>query len=323
MPDRTQKERKSGKCSIAVLLIFLVLSGCDSVEPVESSVLVVEGFLDTGKPLPELTLRQTRPIWEPYADDSTTSVADASVRLDLDGRTVPYYPLPGEAGRYAPDTSLIVSAESQFALRVQWNEQVATASGTIPPAIQIDSVQVQAPPEPVEAVFLDTLRFDTLGTGAVKGFIYPVEVSIWWTQGSGQWAQESPYWIRAHLNPVISFSSTVVDYFLRQDQILQENTIEPDVEGRHRWTGVYAVPVSSQAELLPTHELKVTLIRSGEDYARFASSRGSPERREPVSNISGAIGIFAGISVDSLRIQVKHGGVASEADYWQRAGQVR
>ena len=50
--------------------------------------------------------------------------------------------------------------------------------------------------------------------------------------------------------------------------------------------------------------MKVSLLRSGPDYARFASSRDAPERREPVSNVRGALGIVAGISVDSLLLNV-------------------
>ena len=49
----------------------------------------------------------------------------------------------------------------------------------------------------------------------------------------------------------------------------------------------------------------MAIIRSGQDYARFVSGRDDPERREPASNLDGAVGIFTGLSVDSLRVQVE------------------
>ena len=59
---------------------------------------------------------------------------------------------------------------------------------------------------------------------------------------------------------------------------------------------------------LPAHHLKASLIRSGADYARFASSRDAPERREPITNVEGGLGIVAGVSVDSLVVAVSAGG---------------
>ncbi|HET6567292.1 MAG TPA: hypothetical protein VFG50_04950, partial [Rhodothermales bacterium] len=43
-----------------------VLYGCDAVQPTEDPVLVVEAFLDAGKPLPRVRLGQTTPLSQPY-----------------------------------------------------------------------------------------------------------------------------------------------------------------------------------------------------------------------------------------------------------------
>jgi hypothetical protein len=95
------------------------------------------------------------------------------------------------------------------------------------------------------------------------------------------------------------------DFFFKPEQIFREQEAAKRPGLRRAWTGVYAVPVAAEDAPLPPHTLRVALIRSGQDYARYASSRDDPQRRDPTSNVAGGVGILAGISVDSLRIQVE------------------
>lgn len=305
MGDHRQDRGRGGAAWLLLAAVLVLLGRCDTVEPEGPPRLVVEGYLDAGKPLPLLTLRQTRPLDVPYPDDATTAVADAEVQVALDGEAVAYRAVPGRPGQYAPADVVpgrTVPARAAFRLDVRWRNRQAQAEGTVPPPIRIDSVQVRVPPEPVQAILLDSLYLtDSLDVGVQEGYIYPVEVSLWWRTEA---AADSLYWIQTRLRPYTSFSSTVVDFFLRPEQVLQEQTIPRDPAGRRRWTGVYAVPVAAADAPLPSHNLQVALLRSGRDYARFAVSRDAPDRREPISNVTGALGIFAGISVDSLRVRV-------------------
>ena len=97
----------------------------------------------------------------------------------------------------------------------------------------------------------------------------------------------------------------MIDFFLLPGQILRERTATRAGSEQRTWTGVYAVPVESKDAALPAHTLRVAVLRSGQDYARFATSRDAPDQREPQSNITGGLGIVAGVSVDSLRIDVQ------------------
>lgn len=286
---------------LGVVFSGLGLMGCDTVEPVEDAQLVVEGFLDAGKPLPPLRLRQTRPLTVPLLDDSTTAVVDAEVVVRVDDEPVIYRPAPGPPGLYEPqEGSLTVPPRSSFELEVAWKGQMASAAGRVPPPITIDSVQVTVPDAPVEAVVVDSL-----GGTTQQVFIYAIETTLWWTVDYPETDADSLYWVRAQLKPFTDFSSTVIDLFLRTEQIVREAEMARDAAGRRSWTGVYAVPVEGEQAPVPSHSLKVLLLRSGEDYAEFAASRDVPERREPVSNVTGGIGIFAGISLDSVRVQVE------------------
>jgi hypothetical protein len=285
-----------------------LLTGCDTVEPTEAPRLVVEAFFDTGRPLPAVVLRQTLPLDEATPSDGLF-VVDANVVLTLDGKPIAYQHTPDQPGHYRAAPPSSPSERAPFVLTVRWKQQTLTTTGRMPPRIRIDSVDVRVPDQPVQAVLLDSLLagIDSLDldTGVQQGFVYPVVVTLWWETAFEETGLDSLYWVHPRLDPRISISSSLADYFLRTEQLLRERTLARDARQRRTWTGVYAVPVVSDTASLPVHRLKVALLRSGQDYARFAASRDDPERREPVSNIPGGLGIATGISVDSLLLSVE------------------
>ncbi len=280
---------------------LLVVVGCDAVEP-EGEQLVVEAFVEAGRPLGAVTLRRTTPLDAPGAGNPAEG---ATVTLTLGEERIPYR--ADSAGRYVPavDDTLIVPERAVLTLEAAWQGQRATARSRVPPEIAIARVQVDVPERPVEAVLLDSLRLDSLGIGAEEGFVYPIEVSVWWETDFAETGADSLYWIRARLRPVAPFSSEVLDFFLRPEEIFRERARPRLADRRRRWRGVYAVPVERRADPLPAHRLGVALVRGGEDYARFAATAGDPDRREPVSNVEGALGIAAGIALDSLSVRVE------------------
>ena len=293
-----------------VLCAGLVAGGCDTVAPVDDAQVVVEGFLNTGQPLPTVLVHRTASPRNPY-DAAQAAVSDAEVALTLGEDVVRYAPDPGRAGRYSPvgrGAATVVAGEA-FSFRVRWQETLVTASGYVPPEIEIRDVSLKIPPEPVSAVLLDSLALsDTLATGAYTGYIYPIEATIAWVAPEDEAFSET-FWVRAQLQPFTTFSSPIVDLFLRSDDVFMEQARETEGTGRS-WTGVYAVSVPGENDPLPAHGLRVSLVRSGADYARFAASRDDPDRREPISSVQGGIGVFAAVSVDSVHVQVDQVGEA-------------
>jgi hypothetical protein len=63
---------------------------------------------------------------------------------------------------------------------------------------------------------------------------------------------------------------------------------------------VYAVPVESGTAPLPRHRLTTSLTRGDTSFASFAQTRTDPDRREPISNVEGGLGVALAVSVDSL-----------------------
>ena len=290
-----------GSVLLAAALLFF--ARCDLMEPAEAERLVVEAFFQSGRPLGAITLRSTRPLDAPAGDTATRAAQDAEVMLQLDGTSIPYYPVEDMPGQYAPDTSVMVSPRAAFTLAVQWRGQQATATGAVPPPIRIEDARIDVPSEPVQAILVDSLRRDSLQIPAEQGYIYPIEVTVTWATDFREVGSDSTYWIRTQLKPYAPFNSRVVDFFLQPEEVFRERTARRRGSQR-RWTGVYAVPVTERDDPLPRHELRVALVRGGPEYAAFATSRGDPERREPISNLQGAAGVAAAIALDSVRVAV-------------------
>lgn len=286
---------------------------CDSVVPEQTAVLVVEGFFDAGKLPPSVRLRQTRPLDASYPSGAATAAADAVVTVMLGEQEIVYEEDETEPGRYVPMTALPLAPRSRLVLAATWNEQHAEAETYIPPPIHIDSLHISIPDEPVAGIILDSLfidpavldsipTLDTLRT-ASRELVYLIEVTVLWSVDFDEANADSLYWIRTQLKPILPI--TLDDFFFKPEQIFRERTAtKRSVQGRS-WTGVYAVPVEGETDPVPPHHLRVSLVRSGQDYARFASSINESERREPVWNVRGAIGIVAGLSIDSMRVVIE------------------
>ncbi len=285
-------------------------AGCDSVGPVDESQLVVEGFLDSGRPLAHVRVHRTLAPNTRY-DADEAAVTDASVEVALGETTIRYAPDSGRRGLYRPDRNgFIPQAGQPYSFRASWKGNVAEASGTIPPEVAIADVSLSVPDVPVSAVLLDSLALsDSLSTGLYTGYIYPVEVTVQWNEAAAEGWSPSDSWIRAQLKPFAAFSSPVVDLFLRSEEIFREGERSARV-GRRSWRGIYAVGVTEADDPMPEHHLRVSLLRSGPDYARFAASKDAPERREPITNLAGAVGIFAAVSVDSTLLYVVPNGAS-------------
>lgn len=294
--------------SFLAALVFL-FARCDSVEPKNDALLVVEGYIDSNKPLPLIALNQANSLSEATSQTNTPVVQDADLSIIINDQIIRYRPSSSHPNKYEPvDANLtVVPPRSRFRAEIEWQGQFASSEDIVPPPIRIDSVFLFIPEAPVSAILIDTLRLDTPQVGARKGFIYPIDATVWWTPDFEETGIDSSYWVETRLRPDLAFSSRVLDVFLLSEEVQSEQELPIQASSSRSWTGVYAVPVGDSLAAVPDHSLSVQLIRSSEAYARFTASRNVPERREPISNIDGAIGIMAGISLDTFTVHVING----------------
>jgi len=289
-----------------LVLGLLTGQGCDSVLPGDTGTLIIEAYLDVGKPLPEIRVFLAAPLSSDRFQDQE-GITDADVRLTLDGREYVYEPTPTKPGIYrsAGPSSDLVPPGVSYELVIEARSQRAFAIGLTPLPVAISNVSVRVSSTPVAAVLLDSLDLGldslNLGLDTRTGFIYPVEVSIDWP-AEANLTDDS--WIETRLEPITEFSSTIVDFFLLPSDIFPEGTASVNDSGGRTWKGVYAVPVEVESNPMPDHTLRVALLRGTQAYARYASSRLDPVNREPISNLTGAVGYVGGISIDSVRVSV-------------------
>lgn len=278
--------------------LFFGLQGCDwNTAPVEEEALVVEAFLETGRPLPAVTLRQTRPLNE-TGEGEAAAATGADVTLVLEDRAIRYTePAPG---RYVPEESLVVRPQARWRLVVEWQGTTAHAQGRAPSPLEIEEVCVDVPESPSRAVQVDSLRRDSLDIPADQGYLYPIDVAVQWSSPRSAAAEAGPYWVRTQLRPdATPFPSEVVKFFLEPAEIRREDRFTRTDAGS-RWKGVYAVSVDSNTATFPRHDLTTALVRGDTAFASFAQTRTDPDRREPISNVNGALGIATAVAIDSL-----------------------
>lgn len=307
--------RKAGGVLLAVGLL-LVLGRCDLTGPAERQSLVVEAFPKTGQALPTITLRQTRPLRNP-GDRPMNAARGATVEFVLDGSTIPYEEVDARPGQYVSAAgSGTVPARVPWRLSVQWQGADARAQGRTPPSIELSEVCVEVPPDPVRAIVVDSLRRDSLDIPAEQSYIYPVDVSLRWPADRLDAGEDTTHWVRPQLRPdTTESSSRVVNFFLEPVDVRREDQFRRQDDQR-AWRGVYALPVDDSTSAFPDHDLTVTLTRGDTSFAAFARSRDDPERREPVSNVEGGLGVATAVAIDSLRNAVASG----DEQCWTHSG---
>ena len=287
----------------ASLLLMAGMVGCDLTEFDSTESVVVEAFVETGRPLPPVYVRAVQGV----GDTTASGLSTATVRLVREGTSVAYAPHPDTPGRYdpvgAPDT---VEAGTSFTITVQHDDGTAQGQGRTPRPIQLDSVVTTAPDEPVEAVRVDSLRRDSLDIPATTNFIYPIDVEAYWTA-----PDTDTSWVRTSLRPENQpFTPRIVDFFIQPEAVFQEREARPETDppamgdAVRRWQGVYAIPVEEATDPLPSHRLVVWIARGDAEYASFMAERDDPDRREPPSNVEGGLGIITGVAMDSVEVEV-------------------
>jgi hypothetical protein len=287
--------------------LLLGLARCDwSTTPVEEETLVVEAFLETGRPLPPIRLRRTRPL-RAGPDSQAAPASGAQVAVELEDERYPYVEAADAPGRYRPTTEAVVPPGASWRLTVRWEGDTARARGRTPGPITIREVCVDAPDAPSRAVQVDSLRRDSLDIPADLGYIYPIDVTVRWAPPPAPPQADTSTWVRAQLRPdATPFPSEVVEFFLQPAEVRREDGYARR-DGASQWRGVYAVPVDSGGAPLPSHNVTTALVRGDTAFAAFAQTRTDPDRREPISNVEGGLGIAVAVSVDSLVRAVEPG----------------
>ena len=291
----------AGRFLLAVVLV-VGLARCDwSGPPADETEVVVEAFLETDQSYPPIRLRKTMPLSAGEGGAQGNAAFGAEVLLTHAGTRVPYQEEDQDAGRYVPTRSGVVQPQVPWTLTVRWNGETARAQGETAVSVALTEVCVEAPNEPVQAIQVDSLRRDSLDIPATRDYIFPMDVTVHWADNVPTVPNDTTVWLRTQLRPdTPPFSSRVVEFFLEPDEVRREKDF-PQGSGGRQWRGIYAVPVDSSVDdLLPRHDLTAAVVRGDGAFADYAQTRTDPERREPISNVDGGLGIATAVAIDSI-----------------------
>lgn len=285
--------------------------GCEAVHPEDTSLLVVESYVAAEKPLPPVTLRRTAPLEANYDLDQSTAATGARVEFMMQDSLIPYT-MQG-TGVYAPLAPVTAIPGAKLDLKVHWGDQVITANSRVPPPVSLDSVSIEVSDTPIpglilDSVFVDPLLVDSLGLRALganarEGLVYLVEATLYWTDNTERDGDD--WWMRTQLLPRLGQSPRLSNFFLSPEALQRERSVPFANAEQRSWSGAYAVQVPSSSNQMPTHRLRISIIRCTGAYAQFVSGSSNPGESEPPSNVAGALGIFTGLAIDTLTIEVQ------------------
>ena len=287
----------------AALVASLGLAACDASGPPFAPGLAVEGIVETGDAAPVVVLRQARAPGDPGDDAADGAAATFSV----DGLPVALVGL-GQ-GRYRAVLPAPLAAGQQIALSARWDGAPAVSAVTrVVAPMRLDSVRVRRTSLPVRAALIDAFGLDPALVAELvtrEGFVYPVTVTAYWQTPPGappsETGDDAP-WVRIALRPS---ATAAVRFFFPPEAVEAEARTTATPGGGRQTRLTYVVEAASATAPLTAHRLRVAVVRGGAAYARFIETRGAPERREPVSNVTGGRGLFAAVSTDSVRVTVE------------------
>jgi Domain of unknown function (DUF4249) len=270
---------------IAVLAVFplMIGLGCTDESPLvpEADLVVMRAYLFAGEPVTEIRLTSSLELGS--EDSVAPPVVDADVYLTKDGNRYALQPTAGRPGFYSyPGDDLSVEAGDEFTIESQYLGRVATATTDVP------SRPVQI------GVFPDQMSVQQLTAGAGRGMFQnddTTAVQVTWDNPAGE-----------------SYYVTLENIENDPDPIFEL----PDGFAKFRPLRFVSIPVNSEeyritrrsVESFGTHLVKV--YRVNQEYVDLYLSRNQDPQdlNEPLTNVTGGLGIFTAFNSDSVFIEV-------------------
>jgi hypothetical protein len=268
---------------LAVIPLMIGLVGCTDESPLvpEADLVVMRAYLFAGEPVTEIRLTSSLELGS--EDSVAPPVVDASVYLTKGGTRYSLQATVGRPGFYDyPGSDLAVVAGDEFMIESQYLGKVATATTVVPSK----PTQVGANP--------DQLGVQELTFGAGRGKFLnddTTAVQVTWANPEGE------------------------SYYVTLENIESDPSpiFEPPAGFENRRPIRFvSIPVNSQeyritrrsVEFFGTHMVKV--YRVNREYVDLFISRNQDPQdlNEPLSNVTGGLGIFTAFNSDSVLIEV-------------------
>lgn len=269
---------------LAVIPLMIGLVGCTDESPLvpEADLVVMRAYLFAGEPVTEIRITASLELGS--EDSVAPPVNDANVYLTKDGTRYALVATAGRPGFYHyPGDDLSVVAGDQFMIESEYLGKVATATTVVPSK----PTQVGANPDQLS---VQELTFGFGGRG-MFGNDDTTAVQVTWSNPAGE------------------------SYYVTLENIESDPTpifeLPAGFENR-RPIRFVSIPVNSEeyritrrsVEFFGTHMVKV--YRVNREYVDLYISRNQDPQdlNEPLTNVTGGLGIFTAFNSDSVLIEV-------------------
>ncbi len=263
---------------VTLLSIMALLQGCNN-NPVipEATQIVLRGYLYVNEPVQDIEVMSSFPIGS--SDSTNPPITTATVAL-LKGSN--RYQLSPDTLRpgyyYYPGTGLTVNVGDVFSIVVGYGGQSATAQTVVPPKPQnvaLSVLDLRFQTDTIQARFGTRISVTGLDTAIVT-----------WDNPDGQYFY------------IVTESIDSTAQLLRPDSSFTRRfTSEPTNESSYR---------INNNSILYTGKHVLRVYRVNKEYADLyrTSQQDSRELNEPLTNVSGGLGIFSAFASDSLYFTV-------------------
>ena len=254
---------------------FLIFSyNQENIEPTETKTTIVEGYLSAGNPVDSLRVTQSFSLGQ--VEDEVITLDDLNITIADDNSE---FELESIGNGYYQNANQIIDAGNNYQLKFERDGEIISAETYVPEnnTASISRTQVE----------LTKIEVGVFPSGGIR-IPDPVEES--WNN-----EEEDYYYVLIkNIEAEPEFVNENIAQFEGQLQLITEPQI----------TNFYAI--RAQRDLLQFGTYQIIVFRVNPEYAAlFNSSGGSTlSLEEPPSNIVNGLGIFTGLSSDTLYLEV-------------------
>jgi len=263
-----------------VLLYLLVSSfllvSCtqESIQQTETKTTIVEGYLSAGSHIDSLRVTQSYSYGQ--LEEEIITLDDLKVSISGDNTQIDLVPI---GSGYYQNTNHIIKAGTNYQLEIERDDEIISAETYVPEnnAASISKSQVKM--TKIEA-----------GVFPSGGIVIPEPVEVSWTNDDGDYY----YVLIKNIETDPEYVNDNIAQFEGQLQFVTEPQI----------SNVYVI--RAQRELRQFGTYQIIVFRVNPEYAALYESTGGStlSLEEPPTNIVNGLGIFTGVSSDTLYLEV-------------------
>ncbi len=269
--------------NIYFLLLFISFwTSCEqeSIENVESESAVLEAFIYAGQPLDSIRITQSFSYGQ--VDTNIIVLDDLNVMISDD--TESFLLTPMGDGFYQ-NLAVEIQPDQNYRLEFMWQDETVIADTYVPGKREA-------------TISAETVELDKIEEGSFGGFgEMPDPIEITWD------------------NPEGGYYYVVVKNLEEDPEYVNENiaVLEEENSGRQPFQFISEPQITDFYAINPRRELiqfgthQIIVFRVNAEYAALYESSGSStlSLEQPPTNVTNGLGIFTGVSSDTLYLEVE------------------